>query len=221
VRLNSRSRKTAWGVAAAMALLAWSPTTGSAQIVNYAGYTGGCFGVCTPSASSTFTNATIGGLTYENAMFDGQTLAGFAGIGNLANGVGGIELDNLGAFYLKNSGFTYTGGVFHLAVQFSAPGNANPVYVANLTGQVADRQGGVFIDFDNTPQMFTYSGGTYSLSVNDVSIIAPTGSGTTGIALSGNLTATASATPEPGTYILMATGLVGVLGMTRRRQTKV
>ena len=100
MRSSPRSHRIA-ALALAIAAVA-APSTGSAQSVNYAGYTGGCFGVCTPTASTVFANATYGGLTYENASFSGTTIAGFAAIGNAANGVGGMELDNLGAFY-RNS----------------------------------------------------------------------------------------------------------------------
>lgn len=208
------------------------PAVVSAQVIPYAGYTNGCFGMsCVPPSTATFSNAILAGLTYENAGFGGNTLGGFAAIGNVANGVGGMELDNLGAFYLSSSSNAYAGSIFNLAVTFTLPGMVGANYGATLTGSVNANQGGVFIDFDNTPQTFAYVGatttGTLTFWVNDVSIIAPTAGATAGIAMSGNLLLTEDSgtggqiTPEPATFALMLPGLLGVLGVVRRRRSTV
>lgn len=198
----------------------------AAQTVGFAGYTNGSFNaVATPDQNS-FQWTTGGGLTYENSTFSGATAGGFAAIGNDANAMGVMELDNLGAFYLTNNPFTYTAHTFNLRVVFTAPGASNQTFAAALQGAVTvDGTGGVFINFDNAPQTFAYSGvngsGTVSLSVNDLSIIAPAaGEFRIGV-VSGNLTATSSVVPEPSTYLLLATGM-GALGLVaRRRRTNV
>jgi len=179
-----------------------------------------------------FMSAMLGGLTYENANFSGNTLAGFAAIGNVQNGPGGMETDNLGAFYLDSQVFDYNGSVFNLAVTFTLPGAVNGTYTANLSGKVASDQGGVYIDFNNTPQTFNWIGttttGTLTLSVNDASINAPPSGQIRGIQLSGNLIITqqgggpgggGSVTPEPATLALLAPGLLGVFGVLRRRRS--
>jgi len=231
VSWNRNSRK--WATAVLSCAVAVAPGTVLAQSVPYAGYTNGCFGAsCTPGTGSVFASAMLGGLTYQNANFGGTTLAGFAAIGNVQHGLGGQETDNLGAFYLDSSPFDYNGSMFHLAVTFTLPGSVNAHYTANLSGMVSSNKGGVFIDFDNTPQSFAWVGasttGTLTLSVNDASIIAPTGTGITGIQLSGNLIISqqgggpggGSVTPEPATLALIAPGLLGVFGVLRRRRSR-
>lgn len=216
-------RNVATKLASAIGAMALVAGTAAAQTVGFSGYTNGTFNaVATPNTNS-FQTATAGGLTYENSTFSGATTGGFASIGNNANGLGSIELDNLGAFYLMNNPFTYTGSSFNLRVVFTAPGASNQAFAAALTGAVTvDGAGGVFINFDNAPQTFAYSGvngsGTVSLSVNDLSINAPSqGELRIGV-VSGNLTATATSTvPEPSTYMLLASGM-GALGLIARRR---
>lgn len=207
---------------AALAAFA-APTLSSAQTVAYAGFTNGCFGVaCTPVANNVFQTAVLGGLTYENSTFSGQTLGGFAAIGNFVNAQGVREVDNLGAFYLRGVPTTnYNGQVFTLLVSFTAPGSANQIFSAALTGRVSVHNGGIFFDFNNAPQSFAYNNGTQrgtvTFNVNDVSMIAPATAGAvTAVPISGNLLATV-VTPEPAALLLVGSGMLGLTGTLRRR----
>ncbi|HYY41805.1 MAG TPA: PEP-CTERM sorting domain-containing protein [Pyrinomonadaceae bacterium] len=209
------------------AIFALTQGTARADEVTISGHTNGCFGTgCSPTNTSAQQTDTIIGLTYNNSTFSGTTSGGFLGIGNTGQPPGMQNVNNLGSFTLDGGATgSYDGESFTLLVTFTAPPNVTGgpnTFQALLTGSVsATRNGGVFIDFDNTPRLFTFSfmngeqlvTGSFLFAVNDASVIAD---GT--IALSGQITQATQATPEPTTILLISTGLVGVAGSIRRRR---
>jgi hypothetical protein len=231
-RIHAMVKPLALGVFA-IAFLALAPSQARADEVFVSGFTNGCFGAgCTPGATGSFL-----GLTYSNSTFAGTTANGFRALGGNPNP--GANFNNLGSLTLSTTPNNYTGQTFTLQVTFTAPqgiaGSNTATFVATLTGTVrSDNQGGVFLDFDNTPVLFTFSdpncepdptggvpgqqttcgNGSFFFSVNDTAIDP----GQT-VSITGQITGAQQTTiPEPMTMLLFGTGLAGVAAGARRRR---
>jgi hypothetical protein len=179
----------------------------AANATTFTGSTLGCFG-----GGCTVANASAtGGASFTSGTFNQADSNGFLSIGSVSGG------DTLGIISVSGLSSTWVNVPFSLMVNFTAPAGTSPtgaLYSALLTGSVSsDGAGGAFFDFNNTPQNFTFTGGTFSLFVNDLAI----SSGQT-LNLNGVIR-TSAAVPEPATWGLMLLGFGGI-GMAMRRRRR-
>jgi hypothetical protein len=166
--------------------------------------------------------ATVLNLTYNNSTWGGQTAGGFLAIGAAP---ATPNVNNLGSLTLGVGPASYAGTSFRLQVTFvlDPPAGVSPEdtpeFTAAISGSVTGGVGGIFVDFDNTPQAFSYTlpgeAGNFSFSVNDVGI-SPGGT----VPLTGQVTGGSSRTttqvPEPGVTLLLGSALAGLAFVARR-----
>ncbi len=209
---------------ALLSILAVSSSEARADEVTFAGYTNGAFNNPAPPNTSATQTASLFGLNYVNSTIQsGTTVNGFRGIGGNPTAPPTQNSNNLGAFNLANTENVYNGNTFTLRVTFTAPtginGGNTTLFTAMLIGSVTSvGNGGVQIDFDNTPRFFTFSSGgisgSFNFSVNDLALDP----GQTA-AITGQITAAQqTAIPEPMTMLLLGTGLAGVAARVRKRR---
>lgn len=206
--------------AIAAATMGIASSTAGAQIA-FSGNTFGCFySAATTPADCTGLMSTVGNLAYKGSTFS-VTSNPADGLVSIGGAPGTPNVNNLGSFTLNDGTYDYTGKRFALFVNFTNPAGVvgNNAYGAVVTGNLSNATtGNVFVDFVNTPNNFTFTDGTkLSFGVDDLSL-DDNATGMATVAVTGHGYATPSTVPEPSSMALMATGLIGLVPLVRRRK---
>ena len=187
--------KFAWiGLAAALTL-----GFGQANaVVLFSGTTDGCFGATTCTAT---TNPSDGKLSFADGSFS-SVPAGTV---------------TLGSFSLHNGSGNFNEN-FELFVTFTVPSgtSSGQPFTASVLGSVSGNSGSVAIDFNNTPQTFSFNGGTFTLSITDPAAVTTR---VDSVSLTGNIVL--AAVPELSTWAMMILGFLGLGFMAHRRKNQM
>lgn len=207
------SRKS-WSRLAAFGLMVCTYGLANADEVTFTGTTAGAF-----NGGSFATTDTLLGLVYTSSTFNNTTVGGQLDLGG--NSSPGSDFNNLGSFTLDTADNNYAGNNFSVEVTFTSPtgitGGSSVVFTDLITGSVSSTSGGVFVDFDNTPQLFTFNdgniNGSFSMFVNDLSL-APGQS----VSITAHIEGNQAPVPEPASMAAIGFGIVGIIGRRRRNR---
>jgi hypothetical protein len=211
-----------WAAAIGGVLLSCELSAAAEVFTN--GHTNGAIGNNTLTNTPYNQSSTLGGLTYNNCTnFAGPTgLAEPAGTFTFDGVPGGV--DTLGTLQLSPSVTpSFTNVAFSLLIAFNAPtgivGGQN-VFYSGTINSFTTGNGGVRLDFDNTPRHFLFrttgaqpAEGSFDLIVDDLTVNryeSPR-------AITGRIVnATQTAVPEPTTFAALG---LAALALCRRRRS--
>jgi len=186
-------------LSAAAVAVTFAVAPARAEVV-FSGSTDGCFGSGCAAVNGTTSTSN---LTFSDVTSFGGTTSSDQ-----------LSVGNFGTFSLASGTDGYNGTHFTLFVDFTAPANTNPNpgdFLAIITGGVTVNSGSLHVNFNNTPQLFTYAGGTFTLELNDLDVSVGGSTNVSGLLI-------ASPVPEPSTWAMMMLGFMGVGFMAYRRR---
>lgn len=195
--------------------LVFSAISAQADPVTVTGSTRGGFEGAAATSSATLTGTFLG-FPASSLDFAGQ------GFSTSIAGDGTPAIIQIASFDLRTfSNYNFNGHTFVLAVNFTAPTVQGGTFTANLSGSITaneliDGNESIVIDFDNTPQIFSFAGGFLTFSVGDLIVHEQSGF----VPLNAQITAQTTSTPEPMSMALMGTGLAGIAAVLRKRRKK-
>lgn len=207
-------------LAAAVIVVAIGASPASA--VTFTGSATGCFGNGCSFAPLALNDQL---LFAGNPLFSGSTTTG-----PLTVNLGGFAVSDP-SILLLDFNDSYNGQLFNLRVNFTSPSGISPSPVnfsANLSGVLNWRSGGTLtIDFEPAKH-FTYNGGSFDLTINDITLATNRFFHADADFLTGtfsNISTEISAPPitaipEPSTWALMILGFAGIGFMAYRRSNQ-
>ena len=176
----------------------------------YGGDTTACITSCTGATPVFSTSLVIPGSDF-GVSFAGTS---FGSSTSTLSDLGTITL-------LGTSNVDPTPSDFFLKVTFNVPGAGSSAFDATIDGKINNGSNG-FLTFNfGGAQTITYSGGSFSLLINDLQF---KGSDPQSMVLTGSISdavaAQVAAVPEPSTWAMMILGFAGVGFMGYRRKNK-